>query len=116
MIPVYLDHHPAGSSTRPLVHYAQLNDANDRFVNYNFGPEGNLEHYGVEEPPMYDLTKVTAKTAIYLGETDMTATVPDGEHLRDVLSNVIDYKVRQLFNNLPITFLNNCSQKLDHFL
>ena len=42
MIPVYLDNHPAGSSTRPLVHYSQLNDANNRFVNYNFGPEGNL--------------------------------------------------------------------------
>ena len=100
MIPVYLDHHPAGSSTRPLVHYAQLNDANDRFVNYNFGPEGNLEHYGVEEPPMYDLTKVTAKTAIYLGETDATATVPDGEHLRDVLSNVIDFQVCQFYQSV----------------
>ncbi len=95
MIPVYLDHHPAGSSTRPLVHYAQLNDANDHFVNYNFGPEGNLEHYGVEEPPEYDLTKVTARTAIYLGDSDETATVLDGEHLRDVLSNVIDYQVCQ---------------------
>ena len=94
MIPVYLDNHPAGSSTRPLVHYAQLNDANDRFVNYDFGsPQDNLDHYGVESPPEYDLTRVTAKTAIYVGDIDATATVPDGEHLRDVLPNVIKFEV-----------------------
>ena len=52
MIPTYLDHHPSGTSTRPLIHYAQLNDANDRFVNYDFGtPKENVEHYGTTEPP-----------------------------------------------------------------
>ena len=94
MIPVYLDNHPAGSSTRPLVHYAQLNDAKDHFVNYDFGSaEENLDHYGAESPPEYDLTRVTAKTALYLGDMDSTATIPDGEHLRDVLPNVIKFEV-----------------------
>ena len=42
---------------------------------------------------MYDLSRVTAKTAIYIGEADTTATAPDGEHLRDVLPNCIHYEV-----------------------
>ena len=31
MIPIYLDHVPAGSSLRPFVHYAQLSKLNQQF-------------------------------------------------------------------------------------
>ena len=41
----------------------------------------------------YDLSRVTAKTALYIGEADTTATIRDGEHLRDVLPNVIHFEV-----------------------
>jgi hypothetical protein len=39
MIPVYLDHIPAGTSTRPLIHYAQLHKIND-FVKFDFKDPG----------------------------------------------------------------------------
>ncbi len=59
MIPVYLDHLPAGVSTRTLVHYAQLHLNNDQFAWYDYGsPEENLEHYGSEIPPIYNLSQV----------------------------------------------------------
>ena len=35
MIPIYLDHVPAGSSTRPFVHYAQLSQLERQFRDHS---------------------------------------------------------------------------------
>ena len=43
--------------------------------------------------PEYDLTRVTAKTSIFVGDTDTTAVIADAEHLRDVLPNVLSFEV-----------------------
>lgn len=97
MIPVYLDHFPTGISTRPLVHYAQLYLNNDTFEHFDFGsPEVNLEHYGIETPPPYDLSQVVAPTAVFIGEKDDMATIEGGEKLASLLPNcfhseVVDY-------------------------
>ena len=59
MVPIYLDHIPSGSSTRPFVHYAQLSLLNREFKKYDFGnADENVEHYGVPVPPNHDLTNV----------------------------------------------------------
>ena len=59
MVPIYLDHIPSGSSTRPFVHYAQLSLLNREFKKYDFGnADKNIEHYGVPVPPNHDLTNV----------------------------------------------------------
>ena len=59
MVPIYLDHIPSGSSTRPFVHYAQLSLLNREFKKYDFGnADENIEHYGVPVPPNHDLTNV----------------------------------------------------------
>ncbi len=90
MIPTYLDHHPAGMSTRPVVHFAQLHMAKDQFIQFDFGsPEENLAIYGQETPPAYDLSKVSTKMAIYIGDKDDTSTYPDGEVLASALPNAI---------------------------
>jgi hypothetical protein len=42
-----------------------------QFVKFDFGsPEQNMDHYGSETPPNYDLAQVTAPTAIFFGEKD----------------------------------------------
>ena len=75
MIPVYLDHIPAGTSTRPVIHYAQLHKK-DNFVKYDFGSEEeNSQHYGSPIPPNYDLSKVSAPLALFFGENDDLATM-----------------------------------------
>ena len=98
MIPVYLDNIPAGSSTRPFVHYAQLHLRDREFRKYDYGSqEGNMAHYGQPEPPLYDLSKVKVPTALFLGDKDDLATVADGQHLGKVLPcvslvHVVDFE------------------------
>ena len=37
MGPVYMDHYPAGSSTRAFVHFAQIFNNRGDFVKYDYG-------------------------------------------------------------------------------
>ena len=94
MLQVYWDHIPAGVSARAMVHFAQLHLNNNEFAKLDFGsPEQNLEHYGSEVPPLYDLSQVSAPTAIFVGEKDDFATLPDVDKLVSVLPNVIHYEL-----------------------
>ena len=45
----------------------------DKFCRYDFGPEKNLEIYGQEEPPEYDVTQITAPVALYWSDNDWLA-------------------------------------------
>ena len=93
MIPVYLDHIPAGTSTRPLIHYAQLHKT-DRFVKFDFGSEEeNQLHYGSPVPPDYDLSRVTAPLALFSGERDNLATPQDVATLASILPNVFHHEL-----------------------
>ena len=40
------------------------------FLWYDYGSEQNLELYGSETPPAYDLSKITAPVAAYYGKND----------------------------------------------
>jgi len=87
MIPTYLDHIPEGTSTRPFVHYAQLY-MSDKFESYDYGLD-NWNHYGQDTPINYDLSKVTAPTAIFKGDADDLADVVDIDRLVSELPNVV---------------------------
>ena len=88
MIPTYMDHIPEGTSTRPFVHYAQLY-LSGNFESYDYGEEGNYEHYGQPAPLNYDLGKVTAPTAIFKGDADDLADLIDCDLLVNELPNVV---------------------------
>ena len=45
----------------------------DKFCRYDFGTEKNIEIYGQEEPPEYDVTKITAPVALYWSDNDWLA-------------------------------------------
>ena len=69
MIPIYLDQVPAGSSTRPFVHYAQLNQLERQFRMFDFGSEElNIENYGQPVPPNHDLKNV--QVLFFLGHNN----------------------------------------------
>jgi pimeloyl-ACP methyl ester carboxylesterase len=99
MVPLYLDAIPAGTSTRPIVHYAQLHLLNDpnEFRKFDFGNEQeNIQHYGTPDPPLHDLNNVQVPTALWAGDNDSLADIKDVERLRDTLSNVSHYEVVDL--------------------
>jgi lysosomal acid lipase/cholesteryl ester hydrolase len=87
MMPIIMGHTPAGSSVRSLVHYAQGVN-NGAFRQYNHGKEKNLERYGQEVPPDYDLSKVTAPVALYWGENDWLGVKADVSRLAELLPNL----------------------------
>ena len=45
----------------------------DKFCRYDFGKEKNIEIYGQEDPPEYDVTKITAPVALYWADNDWLA-------------------------------------------
>ena len=69
MFPLITGHAPAGTSTKTIIHYAQLVNAG-MFRQYDYGEEKNLELYGTEEPPEYKRSAITCPVLAYWGEND----------------------------------------------
>nr|CAD7429300.1 unnamed protein product [Timema monikensis] len=80
MLPVILGHTPAGTSTRTLVHYAQL-IRSGRFEPYDFGPRMNVKCYNQSTPPEYDLTNITVPIALHYSDNDWLADRLDVKNL-----------------------------------
>ena len=45
------------------------------FHRYDFGTEGNLEKYGQEQPPQYNVSRVTTPVAIYYSSNDWAVNI-----------------------------------------
>ncbi len=94
MLPVYLDNLPAGTSTRPFVHYAQLYLTDNKFQHYDFGSEQeNMDNYGSPTPPPHDLSKITAPVSLFLGDKDDLADPTDGQILAEHLPNLAHFEI-----------------------
>jgi len=88
MLPIILGHAPAGASTNSVIHYAQ-SVRNQDFRKWDFGKNKNLEVYGVDPPPQYDLSKVTAPVAIYWGQNDWLVQEPDVYRFANAMPNLV---------------------------
>jgi len=77
-----------GTSVRTVVHYAQSVN-NGKFCKYDFGKEGNMQHYGQETPPDYDLKKVTAPVSLLWGENDWLGDPSDVMEIVSGLPNIM---------------------------
>ncbi|XP_028032712.1 lysosomal acid lipase/cholesteryl ester hydrolase-like [Bombyx mandarina] len=91
-LPIALGHTPSGSSRKNLNHLAQSGKYK-RFAYYDAGAEENIRLYGRKEPPLYDLSAVTMKVAIFTGNNDKLVVMKDTARLRDQLTNVVEYRV-----------------------
>ena len=66
--PVIFSHMPAGTSTRNMIHFEQMPQLKQEgFCKYDWGTGGNMRHYNQETAPCYDLTKIKAKIAWWVG-------------------------------------------------
>lgn len=100
-LPIILSHTPAGSSVHTFNHYAQT-IMSGNFQKYDYGLLGNLNHYGQNTPPLYNLSAVTTPVGLFWGQTDWIAAPEDVARLADELPNVaLNHRVdKDEFNHL----------------
>lgn len=75
-VPIYVAHTPAGTSTRNIIHWAQLLRYK-KLQMYDYGSKGNIEHYNSTTPPQYDISKLNIPTALIAGGNDFLADPRD---------------------------------------
>ncbi|KAL5058694.1 hypothetical protein RYX36_030298 [Vicia faba] len=76
-IDVYLDHELHPTSTKNLIHFSQKQEISQK---YDYVDQAqNVQHYGQQVPPNYDLTKIPNELPLFLGygEKDMLGDVQD---------------------------------------
>ncbi|XP_063627478.1 lipase 1-like [Cydia splendana] len=105
---VLMGHYPGGTSRKNFMHVNQL-VLSKRFCEFDYGPKGNLDHYGYVVPPDYNLHQVTTKVALFVGENDVLCTVKDVDILRSILPNVVHYHIMEdkVWNHIDFTLGND---------
>lgn len=86
---ILTSHTPAGASLKQLYHFGQLIKS-DRFCQYDYGKDQNLEVYKQEAPPDYNLKSCNTKIAIIYSEADVIVPAEDVVRLSNLLPNLVD--------------------------
>lgn len=87
LMPVILNHTPAGTSSKTLVHYAQEIQSGF-FRQYDYGRKQNMQVYNSTEPPKYDLSKIKIPITLFCADNDWLSSSVDVIRL----SNELPYK------------------------
>lgn len=69
LIPI-LENFPTDISLKQLFHYGQLINSR-KFSQYDFTQSKNLEIYGTNKPPLYNLSNVKTKLEIIYATNDL---------------------------------------------
>lgn len=92
---IIMGHYPSSDSVKNLIMYTQMaNYEAPKVSQYDYGTVLNLKHYGTKTPPVYDLSKVNAKLALFGGKYDRLADQDDVAWLRQQLTgaDIVWYK------------------------
>ncbi|KAL1448643.1 hypothetical protein WDU94_006597, partial [Cyamophila willieti] len=79
---------PAGTSIFNIIHATDLY-RKGRFCQFDHGRKENLVRYSSEEPPDYDLTRVTIPAVFFSGGSDLLIDLRDMKRLEKSLVNLI---------------------------
>lgn len=82
---IFVGHYPAGASVQTMYYWNQLFDS-DEFVMFNYGEQGNLQHYNQTTPPFYNLSQVNVPVYLFAGYYDELADPTDVEILKSQLT------------------------------
>ena len=76
-VPRYAGHCPAGTSSRNIIHWAQLLRSR-QLQKYDYGsPAHNMKHYNATTPPKYEISDLSVPTALFAGGNDFLADPRD---------------------------------------
>lgn len=108
-----MGHYPTSTSRKDAQHLLQI-AKRKAFAHFDYGPEKNLEIYKSKTSPVYDLSKVTMKVALFVGKNDKVTPMRNVELLRDELPNVVSYHVmeREKFNHVDHIWGKNMDKYL----
>eukprot|EP00794_Sanderia_malayensis_P012754 gene12754-14061_t len=98
-LPVYVSHTPAGTSTKDVIHFAQMVRSN-KFQAYDYGQDGNKKHYNQATAPLYSVSASNVPTAIFTSENDWLADPTDVATLKPQIRNLIFSKHLEKWNHL----------------
>ncbi|XP_034825899.1 lipase 1-like [Maniola hyperantus] len=103
-VQVLFGHFPAGTSTHNMARYGQSMQS-DRFQKFDYGAR-NLEIYGVEQPPSYNLSASTVPFVALYGRNDHLVDTKDVAWLVKQLPNVLEARevADPLWNHLDVTY------------
>lgn len=97
--PIVFCHFPRAISRKLGIHLVQIINQK-RFAQYDYGPLQNIIKYGSLQSPEYDLSKVTTKVVMMVGENDYLSPPEDADLLNVSLPNVDYFKMpRKIFNH-----------------
>ncbi|KFM74947.1 Gastric triacylglycerol lipase, partial [Stegodyphus mimosarum] len=85
---VYSAHTPAGTSTKSIVHFAQMVNSK-KFLKYDYGKKGNQLNYNQPTPPEYDVLKITTPVALIWSLNDKLADPTDVGLLQKKLRSIV---------------------------
>ncbi|XP_034250214.1 lipase 1-like [Thrips palmi] len=90
-----MHHYPAGSSIRQMQHYAQGVNSG-KFAQYDYGKDRNLDLYGQETPPEYNLTNIRTPTYIIYAVGDGSVNWKDAEAFAKALNPGVLQRLHRL--------------------
>jgi len=98
-IPVYVSHSPGGTSTQNVIHFTQMIKTG-QFQKYDYGSGAkNQQHYHLNKPPVYDVTKMQVPVVMYTGDLDWLADPEDVKRLIPNLRSLDHHVALQGFNH-----------------
>ncbi|KAG8387059.1 hypothetical protein BUALT_Bualt03G0213900 [Buddleja alternifolia] len=121
IISVFLQHEPQSTSTKNMIHFAQM--IREGTINmYDYGDENeNNKHYGQATPPSYDMTNIPTDVPLFLayGGADALSVSQDVKLLLDSLHDhegdklVVEY--REDYAHADYVMSVNAKQNKKHY-
>jgi len=113
LLPVIVSH-SSSTSVKNIEHFSQ-NLIHKRFNRFDYGTEENLNKYGSETPPEFNLNTLLVPTRIWYGKHDYLVGPEDSKHLIEIL-NLQDQSFELNYNHLDFLWAENVREQLYDFI
>ncbi|CAG9783225.1 unnamed protein product [Diatraea saccharalis] len=89
LISVAFGHLLSGTSTKNLLHFAQL-IVSKKFKRFDEGLDGNMKRYNTRKPPLYNVSQITSPVVLMSARNDLLSNLKDVETLTSKLPNLVE--------------------------